>query len=192
VTERPRVRAGTTTAFLKFLEGTEPRAAADLRSVLPTDVYRRLMEAVRTDWHDVERVHGSYVTGVVGVLGKEAATEMWRRYMAERALHLPLYRGILHTARHVFGLSMGSFIRIFPFGFQQTFRDCAEVAIEITTGQATVSLALVPAFARYGAYAAMLQGIFEALIVLARAEGNVRLAFTADFPARRIVGRYSW
>lgn len=189
---QPRTRASNTLDFLAFVEeAVQPGVRAHLRQALPAPVAEGLLDALPTDWHDVEHVHGPYVTELVRHLGRERAVEAWRRYSVERIETRPAYRALLHGAVRLFGHSLAPFLQLMPRVFAQGFRDCFEVQAQVGAREATVELTLAPAFAQHEAYGALLEGVLRSYVDFAQAR-DATLEVRADFPGRRVTALYRW
>jgi hypothetical protein len=189
---RPRTRASNTLDFLQFVEEEiRPGVKTHLRVSLSPEVATALLDALPTDWHDVEDTHGPYVTELVRLLGAEAATAAWRRYSIERLDARPAYRALMRGAVRLFGLSLGSFIQLMPKVWAQGFKDCFEVRTRVEGRAGHVTFELAPAFARFEAYTALLHGVLLAYSDYAHASGST-LEYKPDFPARRIIAVYRW
>ncbi|MGC3997820.1 MAG: hypothetical protein QM767_10135 [Anaeromyxobacter sp.] len=192
--DRARTRASNTLDFLAFMdEVVRPGTRAHLRSALPPEVVKGLLDCLPTDWQDVETVHGPYVTELVRWLGPEAAAGAWKRYSMERLESRPAYRALVQGAVRLFGLSLGSFVHLMPRIFLQGFRDCFEEArpIQVDARHAILDLRLAPAVARYPAYATLFHGLLQALPEMAQAKGAT-LDWHADLPARRLRATFRW
>ena len=186
----PRARAGNAKDFFEFLETFQPGTQAHLRRVLPPDVLQGLESATRVDWNDVETIDGPYVTAIVSWLGDERARDAWREFTVKRFIHTPAIRALAEGAARLFGVSVGSYVRMIPFAFQQGFRNCGTARVDLGPGEATVRMTFSEGFARFEAYAVLLHGIFLGIFDLARVEA--RLEFEPSFPERRLVATFRW
>lgn len=188
--EGPRARAGNARDFFEFLETFQPGAQGHLRRVLPAAVLAGIEHATRVDWNDVETIDGPYVTAIVSWLGEERAPAAWREFTSKRFIHTPAIRALAEGAARLFGVSVGSYVRMIPFAFQQGFRDCGSATVTMGEDEATLEMSLDPAFARFEAYAALLQGIFLGVFDIAHAEP--RLDFRPSLGEGRIVATFRW
>lgn len=186
----PRARAANAKDFLAFLERFRPGTREHLRGALPPEVWEALEATARTDWIPVA-LDGPYVTEVVRWLGPEASLEASRAYTSQSLVRSAAMQAIVDGAVRLFGLSVGSLLRIFPVGFQQNYRDFADIRVQRGEAEATVTLAdLDPAVARTPAYAVLFHGAFIGLYDVVRTEP--RLEFLPDLDQRRIVTRFRW
>jgi hypothetical protein len=186
----PRARAANAKDFLAFLEGFRPGTREHLRRALPPEVWEALEATARTDWIPVG-LDGPYVTEVVRWLGPEASLAASRAYTSQSLVRSAAMRAIVDGAVRLFGLSVGSLLRIFPVGFQQNYRDFADVQVQRGEGEATVTFSdLAPAVARHPAYAVLFHGAFVGIYDVVQAEP--RLAFRAELDELRIVAHFRW
>jgi len=188
--ERPRARAGNAKDFFGFLETFHPGVQAHLTSVLPQTVMTGVVNATRIDWNDVETIDGPYVTAIVHFLGGERAREAWRVYTSTRFIHTPAIRALTEGAARLFGMSVGSFVRMIPFAFQQGFRGCGEAKVDMGANGAHVTMELVPGFARFPAYAVLFHGLFLGIYDILPAAPQ--LEFQPSLERGRIFASFRW
>ncbi len=187
---RPRARAANAKDFLEFLETFRPGATAHLRAALPRQVMEAVEGSARTDWNSLE-LDGPYVTEIVRWLGADRARAAWRQFTCQRFVFTPAMRSLVDGAMRLFGLSVGSFVRIFPLGFKQGFRDFGDLRLELGANAATVVIAdLAPEVVRYDAYTVLFHGVYLGVYDVARAEPQ--LEFLPELSARRITARFRW
>lgn len=185
---RPRARAGNAKDLLAYLEVTEPAAAAHLRRALPRAVLDAVELSARTDWNDlgVDRI---YVAEIVRFLGHERARQLWRRFASQRFVRTPAIRALTEGAVRLFGLSVGSLVRVVPLAFQQAFRHAGEVSVTLANREATVVIEhLAPEVDE--AYLVLFHGTFLGIYDLVKAPPQ--LEFRAEPAARQIVARFRW
>ena len=188
--EVPRARAGNAKDFFEFLETFHPGTQAHLRGALPEAVLNGVVNATRIDWNDVQTIDGPYVTAIVHWLGEERARDAWRVYTSKHFIHTPAIRALAEGASRLFGMSVGSFVRMIPFAFQQGFRGCGEVQVDLGAGEAKVRMNLVPGFARYEAYAVLFHGLFLGIYDIVPAEP--RLDFQPSLERGHILATFLW
>jgi len=188
--EAAKARARNARDFFEFLETLHPGAQAHLREALPSSVLGKVVGATSFDWNDVETVDGPYVTAIVGWLGDERARTAWRVYGAKHFIRTPAVRALAEGAARLFGLSVGSLVRMIPLAFKQGFRDCGEVKVEVGASEARVQLHLVESVAAHEAYAVMFHGLFLAIFDLVACEPS--LVFSGDLRTGTLAATFRW
>jgi len=186
----PRARVGGAQDFLAFLDHRQPGTRQHFSKVLPALISEAISERARTDWLDVETIDGPFVTAVVEWLGSEEAREAWRTFTCTTFVRTPALRPIVDGAVRVFGLSVSSLLKVFPLGYQQSYRGCAVVTTRIGHGEASLEMELTPVYARVAAYAVQLHGVFLAIYDIART--RPRLEYAPDLRSGVIRACFRW
>jgi hypothetical protein len=187
---RPRARAANAKDFLAFLESEHPGSLGLLRQREPPEVIGAIEGAARTDWIDID-INGVHVTEIVQLLGPERARHAWRKYTSTSLIRSPAIKALVDGAVRLFGLSIRSLVRMSPFFFQQSFRDCGDLEITWGEREAKLSLVDIPAeLARFPAYAVLFEGVFQGFYDIVQM--TPQLDYRPDLAARRIEARFRW
>jgi hypothetical protein len=184
------VRANNARDYLEFFQRAYPALYRHLRETLPAEVLERIEQGVRTDWIPVE-IDGLYVDAVLHYLGPEGTKAACRRFVVETLVKSPMMRGLFDGVVRVFGVSVGSLLRVVPSGFGQSYQDAFE--IEVTRGEREVLLVfddIAPELLRFPAYAVIWEGIFLAVYDLAHVPPQ--LDFKLSRAQRRMEARFRW
>jgi hypothetical protein len=187
---QPAMRTSNARDFLEFLGRAYPEVHRQVRDTLPRPILDRIEQGVRTDWIPVE-LDGQYVDMVLGILGPAGMRTCSREFVVQSLVRSPMMHGLFDGVRRVFGLSVGSLVRVLPRGLQQSYQDAFTVEVERSDQQAVVVFEdIAPEVLRFGAYPLLWEGIFLGLYDLARAPP--RLDFKLLRGARRVEARVRW
>lgn len=184
------MRARSAQDWLTYLEQRDPDAHAHVLSQIPEGSRELILTAPKTEWVDV--VHDRHVPhATIEVLGEARSNELWRQFIGAH-LEAPLFRGLVDAMVRLFGLQPGTFVRLLPRAWKQTFRDCCEVEV-LETREHLARLAFTdvhediitwPAYPQ--SWCSILSGVFD----ITHHEGTCTMQL--DPPAHRIEFEWRW
>jgi len=184
------MRTSNARDYLEFLSRAYPEAHRHVKATVPAAILDRIERGVRTDWIPVE-LDGQYVDAVLGFLGPGAMRTCSREFVVQSLVRSPMMHGLFDGVRRLFGLSVGSLLRVLPSGLQQSYQDAFTVTVERGEKQALVVFDdIAPEVLRFGAYPLLWEGILLGLYDLARVEP--RLDFKLLRGSRRMEARLRW
>ncbi len=186
-TRQPGFRVSNAQDFFDFLRRHEPEAADRVLAAIPDAMREFLEHGARTGWIPLE-LDGAFVDQVVAELGEERAREQWRAFTASQLTKLPMMRALVDGLIRVFGLSVGTFIRLMPHGWKQSYRDMCHLHIDRSSGEARVTLGDFAPGVLDHRYDVLFHGVFLGLFDLANAEP--RLDYSVGSEEIRAV--FSW
>lgn len=186
----PAIKRSNALEFERYLDVFRDGTRAEVRARLPPDTLKALFEGARVGWVPVAH-DGLYVDAVVDVLGREQARAAWRSFTAQMLTKTPLHRTIFEGAARLFGLDVGSFVRVIPLAYRQSFRDFAELEVEREPGRARVTMYdFAPEALAHPYYFDQFHGVFLGLFDLAKAEPD--LDYRPDPDAGRLEAIFRW
>jgi len=114
-----------------------------------------------------------------------------REFTSESLIKSPMMRSLFDGVLRVFGVNVGSLLKVVPSGFRQSYQDAFDLRVERGDREATVVFEdIAPEMMRFGAYPVIWEGIFLGLYDLARAEPT--LDFRVLRSLRRVEARFRW
>jgi hypothetical protein len=187
---RPAMRTSNAKDYLAFLGHQYPAVHRHVRANLAPEILDRIEAGVRTDWIPVE-LDGQYVDLVLKFMGHDAMKAASREFMAQSLVRSPMMRSLFEGVLRVFGVNVGSLLKILPSGFRQSYQDSFEVSIERGEREGLVIFDdIAVEVLRFAAYPVVWEGLFLGLYDLARAEPQ--LEFKMLRGSRRMEARFRW
>ena len=165
--------------LLVFMEEFEPGSVERCRKHCSPELLELLDHASKTTWIPLE-TDAEFVDAVVATYGEDRAEELWFEY-STRFVQTPLMRALFDGAVRLFGLSVGSLLKIVPRIWGTSYREAGEVEFERTskyTGT-LVMRDLPDAMNDRRGYYILLRGMFRGLYRLTRTR--------EDFDFRHVV-----
>lgn len=156
--------------LLVFIEAEHPGSREAILSLVRTELREALETASRTTWIPLEE-DANFVDAVIAHFGTEAAEQLWLDYAA-RFVKTPLQRALFDGAIRIFGLSVGTFVRIIPRVWSTSYRGAGEVDVS-EKGEGWQRLRIYdmhPAMTERSGYAILLRGLFRGMYRLAKHE----------------------
>ncbi len=185
-----KIRAGNAHDFFAFVDDFRPGSAEAVERALPAAVRQRIFDVSRIAWIDAAD-DVQLIEAVVAHLGPTEAKHAWRTFTSQKLQKSPLVRTLVEGAVRVFGLDVGTMLRVFPRGYAQSYRDVATLEVERAEGRATVSLREVaPVVIESDAYLLQFEGVFTGLYDIALTKPDLRVE--RDVPKRWIQAEFRW
>lgn len=147
--------------------------------------------APRTVWIPLEQ-DAQFVDAIVERLGPGLASELWTGYTA-RFAQTPLMRALFDGATRLFGLSVGSYVRILPRIWTTAYRGAGQLdASEAGDDWRRLHITdMHPAMCERPGYLILLRAMFEGMYTLANAsEPDFDLRFDAQ--GRELHVEFRW
>lgn len=142
---------------------------------LSPELRKTLETAPRTAWITIEE-DSAFLDGVLAVLGRREAKQMWRAYAA-RFVETPLVRSLFEGTRRLLGLDVGGMARQVPRIWGQSFRGVGDMeAIPQDDASLVIMLTeLHPLMLRNPAYLILFEGMFAGLFDLMKSSPNIEV-----------------
>ena len=189
--ERGLARVRNAQDLLVFMEPRDPGSVEAVLSTLAPAVREVVESSPRTRWIPLEH-DARFVDAIIGHYGVDGSVELFRDYTA-RFTESPLQRAIFEGARRIFGLSVGTFVRIMPRVWATSYKGAGQVdASEKGDHWQRVEIRdMHPAMCTGRGYAIMLRGLFHGMYRLADED---RVDFDLDFDrkARVLRAEFRW
>ena len=157
-----------------------------------TPEIRNLFEtAPRTAWIPLEQ-DAIFVDAIVGRLGAGLSSEIWTNYTS-RFVESPLQRALFDGASRLFGVSVGTFIRITPRVWTTSYRGAGEVDVT-EAGDTWRRLHITdmhPAMCSRPGYMILLKAMFRGMYRLAN-DPSEDFEMRLDAAGRQLHAEFRW
>jgi hypothetical protein len=177
--------------LLVFIENRDPGFTEKILARVQPDV-RELMEtASRATWIPLE-LDANFVDAIIAQYGPAEAEEMWFEY-SSRFVKTPLQRALFDGAIRLFGLSVGTFVRIIPRVWGTSYKGAGKIDVS-EKGEGWQRLHLVgmhPEMCQRPGYVILLRGLFRGMYRLAKC-GKEDFSMELDPDARELHAEFHW
>ena len=177
--------------LLIFVEARNPGSSGKILELLRPEVRELMQSAPRGLWIPLKQ-DAHFVDSIIAHYGQAGAEEMWLDYSA-RFVETPLQRALFDGAIRLFGLSVGTFVRIIPRVWSTSFRGAGEIDVS-EKGQGWRRLHLVgmhPQMCERSGYVILLRGLFRGMYRMAKVEvEDFQMSF--DPRARELHAEFHW
>jgi hypothetical protein len=155
----------------------------ELRTVFET--------APRTSWIPLEQ-DAAFVDAIVDRLGLGLSRELWTRYTA-RFAQSPMQRALFDGATRLFGLSVGSLVKILPRIWTTSYRGAGQLdAHEAGDNWRLLHITdMHPAMCERAGYLILLRAMFEGMYELANT-GDPDFDLRFDEQSRELHVEFRW
>jgi hypothetical protein len=191
VSESGTARIRNAQDLLVFIEAEHPGAREAILSLVRPELREALETASRTTWIPLEE-DANFVDAVIAHFGSRAAEELWLDYAA-RFVKTPLQRALFDGAIRIFGLSVGTFVRIIPRVWSTSYRGAGEVDVS-DKGEGWQRLEIRdmhPAMTDRNGYAILLRGLFRGMYRMAKNDEE-DFDMQLDPAARVLSAEFRW
>jgi hypothetical protein len=188
--ESPAVRARSAQEFAAYLDVIEPGLTEALRARIPSDSLAFIDNALPNAWIPVE--HDRHIVkNTVDLLGPKRAEQAWTSFLT-RHVQTPLFGPLVKASVRLFGLSPGTFVRIYPRAWKQGYRNLSDLKIRALHGEGAelVLENIHPEIWRCQAYFVCWRGLLNGVFTLAMTPGE--LEFVLDRDNRSIQAELRW
>lgn len=177
--------------LLVFMDDHQPGSAEGVLGLLDPRLRELLETASRTLWIPLAD-DARFVDATIDFFGHYRAEELWLAYTS-RFVQTPLQRALFDGAIRVFGLSVGTFVRIIPRVWSTSFRGAGRIDVD-EHGDAWRRLHLLnmhPAMCVRPGYVILLRGLFRGMYRLAKCDDeDFDMVFDAE--GRELHAEFRW
>lgn len=173
------------------MDGLHPGSRELVLSRLQPDVRHLFETGARTTWIPLEQ-DAVFVDAIVAGLGGDLSGELWTAYTA-RFVQTPLQRTFFDGAIRLFGMSVGTFVRIIPRIWTTCYRGAGELdATEVGPDWRKLQINdMHPAMCEREGYLILLRSMFRGMYQLANCDSE-DFDMTFDPSARVLAVEFRW